>query len=126
MNGGMVEAQQGSAVLNDVDYGTLYRFAVWAYYGYYSIGDYYAEDDVVHPETTVDNICNHERSYEEDNDSLRDRVFGIGTSPSGRYHSQSPLTSASIPRPTIPQQMKLNFRNCPKTIRKPQTALRPP
>lgn len=35
MNGHMAEAQQGFAVLKEVDEGTFTRFAQWAYSGYY-------------------------------------------------------------------------------------------
>lgn len=38
INGGMAEAQQGFAVLDDVDEDTIRRFIEWAYKGYYSAG----------------------------------------------------------------------------------------
>ena len=47
MNGHMAEAQQGFAVLNEVDEGTFTRFAQWAYSGYYI-----SEKHEVKPNTT--------------------------------------------------------------------------
>lgn len=38
INGGMAEAQQGFAVLDDVDEETIQRFIEWAYKGYYTAG----------------------------------------------------------------------------------------
>lgn len=38
MNGGMCEAQNGEAVLKDVDEQTFARFCQWAYVGYYTAG----------------------------------------------------------------------------------------
>ena len=37
INGGMAEAQQGFAVLREVDEGTFIRFVQWAYNGYYTV-----------------------------------------------------------------------------------------
>lgn len=40
INGHMVEAQQGFAVLKEVDVGTFTRFAQWAYKGHYSAAEH--------------------------------------------------------------------------------------
>jgi hypothetical protein len=40
INGQMAEAQQGFAVLKDVDEGTFRRFVEWAYKGYYKAADF--------------------------------------------------------------------------------------
>ncbi|KAA6407795.1 MAG: hypothetical protein FRX48_08146 [Lasallia pustulata] len=40
INGRMAEAQNGFAVLEDVDKGTFERFVEWAYKGYYTAGNY--------------------------------------------------------------------------------------
>ena len=40
INGGMAEAQQGFAVLDDVDEETIQRFIEWCYKGYYTAGHF--------------------------------------------------------------------------------------
>ncbi|KAL6720044.1 hypothetical protein ACLMJK_001965 [Lecanora helva] len=41
MNGYLAEAQQGSAVLNEIHFETFNRFIQWAYVGYYSPADFH-------------------------------------------------------------------------------------
>ena len=45
INGHLIEAQQGFAVLKEVDKGTFTRFAQWAYKGYYSAAEHEDKPD---------------------------------------------------------------------------------
>ena len=52
MNGHMAEAQQGFAVLKEVDEGTFTRFAQWAYSGYYMGAKHEVNPNPSHKEYT--------------------------------------------------------------------------
>lgn len=52
IHGQMVEAQQGFAVLKEVDEGTFTRFAQWAYKGYYSAAEHEESPEENHKQPT--------------------------------------------------------------------------
>ena len=54
INGHLIEAQQGFAVLKEVDEGTFTRFAQWAYKGYYSAAEHEVRPDENYKEPTLE------------------------------------------------------------------------
>lgn len=56
INGAMSEAQEGFAVLKDVDFETFNRFIQWAYVGYYSAADYHTTMDLKSVAETGDDM----------------------------------------------------------------------
>ncbi|KAM0805424.1 hypothetical protein BDR22DRAFT_884955 [Usnea florida] len=52
MNGHMAEAQQGFAVLKEVDEGTFTRFAQWAYSGYYTSAEHEVQPNTTYKGST--------------------------------------------------------------------------
>lgn len=64
INGNLIEAQQGFAVLKEVDEGTFTRFAEWAYKGYYSAAEHEDRSDESHIEhTSDDKKCNADEMF---------------------------------------------------------------
>lgn len=58
MNGNMIEAETGEAVLEDVDRATFARFCQWVYEGYYDAAVHRdCPKDVVSTEQTGMRIC---------------------------------------------------------------------
>ena len=58
INGHMAEAQQGFAVLKEVDEGTFLRFAQWTYRGYYTSAEHDGNSDDQKGSKPVDDVEN--------------------------------------------------------------------
>ena len=101
MNGHMAEAQQGFAVLKEVDEGTFTRFAQWAYSGYYVGAEHEVKPNPSHKEHTPD-----EEKYgpvwseiDEAKDSIKRDVEGSFTSKFDKYLQSS--SSLRLPRQNV-------------------------
>lgn len=93
INGGMVEAQQGFAVLDNVDEDTIQRFIEWAYKGYYTAGRFRE----VQQQTFQQASIKKEKKGKKGKKALNDVSIDLGVS--AEEFMQEPA-SFSPPEPT--------------------------